>query len=62
VISGVFIAEEVDGVRGKGSGYTMAVDVQTVLEGFFKHVPEIFSLMRLCYGKKQNFQDWDYFP
>jgi hypothetical protein len=32
VFSGVFIAEEVDGVGNKGSGDTTAVDVQTLLE------------------------------
>ena len=35
VFSGVFIAEEVDGVRNKGSGDSMVVDVQTLLEVFF---------------------------
>ena len=34
MFSGVFIAEEVDGVGDKGSGDTTVVDVQTVLEAF----------------------------
>jgi len=36
VISGVFTAEEVDGVGDKGSGYTTMFDVQTLLETFLK--------------------------
>jgi len=32
VSSGVFTAEDVDGVGGKGLGYTTTVDVQTLLE------------------------------
>jgi hypothetical protein len=40
VFPGVFIAEEV-GVGGRRSGDTTAVDVQTLLEAFFEHVPEL---------------------
>jgi hypothetical protein len=32
MFSGVFIAEEVDGVGDKGSGNTTAVDVQTIFK------------------------------
>jgi hypothetical protein len=46
VFSGLFIAEEVDGVRDRASGDTTVVDVQTLLEVFFEHVPEIYSLMK----------------
>jgi hypothetical protein len=34
VFSGVFIAEEVDGVGDRGSGDTTMVDVQILLEAF----------------------------
>ena len=34
VFSGVFLAEEVDGVGDKGSGDTTMVDLQTPLEAF----------------------------
>jgi hypothetical protein len=34
MFSGVFIAEEVDGVGDSGSGDTTMVDVQTLLEAF----------------------------
>jgi hypothetical protein len=34
VFSGVFIAEEIDGMGGKGSGDTTTVDVQTLLETY----------------------------
>ena len=34
MFSGVFIAEEVDGVGDKGSGGTTTVDVWTLLEAF----------------------------
>jgi hypothetical protein len=44
VFSGVFIAEEVDGAGDEGSGDTTMVDVQTILEDFLKHVPEICLL------------------
>jgi len=43
VFSGVFIADEVDGVRDKGSGDTMADDVQTVLEVFFLNMSLRYS-------------------
>jgi hypothetical protein len=36
VISGVFTAQEFDGVGDKGSGYTTMFDVQTLLEAFLK--------------------------
>jgi hypothetical protein len=41
LFSGVFIAEEVDGVRGRGSGDTTTVDVHTIA-GLFEHVPDIY--------------------
>jgi hypothetical protein len=41
LFSGVFIAEEVDRVEGKGSGYT-----QTLLEAVFSNVP-LISLLSL---------------
>jgi hypothetical protein len=41
VFSGIFRAEEVDGVGDKRSGDTTTVDVQTHL-GLFQHVPEIW--------------------
>jgi hypothetical protein len=44
VFSGDFIAEEVDRGEDKGSGDTTTVDVQTLLEAFFEHVPEICLL------------------
>jgi hypothetical protein len=42
--SGVFIVEEVDGIRDKGSGDTKTVDVQMLVEVFFEHVPQICLL------------------
>jgi hypothetical protein len=39
--SGVFITNEVYGVRDKGSGDTTMVDGQKLLETFSEHVPEI---------------------
>jgi hypothetical protein len=39
--SGIFVPEEVDGVGDQGSGDTTTVDVQTLLEAFWKHVYEI---------------------
>jgi len=36
MFSGVFIAEEVDGVGDKGSGDTTMVDLQMILEAFLK--------------------------
>ena len=56
IFSGVFGAEEVDGVGDKGSGDT-TVDVQTL----FKHFLNM-SLRSACFndellsGRKQNFQ------
>jgi hypothetical protein len=41
MFSGVFIVEQGDGIGEKGSGETKTVDVQTVLEVFFEHVPQI---------------------
>jgi hypothetical protein len=41
VFSGTFIAEEVDEVGEKGSGDTTMIDVQTPLEAFLEHIPEI---------------------
>jgi hypothetical protein len=42
VCSGVFIAEEVDGVGYKGSGETTMVDVQALLEAFL-NLSQIFA-------------------
>ena len=42
MFSGVFIAEEVDGVRDKGSGESMVVDVQT-LGGLFLNMSLRYS-------------------
>jgi len=39
VFSGVFIAEEVDGIWDQGTGNTVTVDVQTVLVAFFNMSP-----------------------
>jgi hypothetical protein len=44
VFSGVFIAEEVDGVGGKGSGDTTVVEVQALLEVFLN-----VSLRSACF-------------
>jgi hypothetical protein len=60
VFSGVFKAEEVNGIGDTGSGDTTMVDVQTLLEAFVN-----MSLRSACcneafYGKKQNFSSWDY--
>jgi len=44
VFPGVFIAEEVDGAGDEGSGDTTMADVQTILQDFLKHVPEICLL------------------
>jgi len=41
VFSGIFRAEEVDGVEDKRSGDTTTVDVQTHLGFFNMHVSEI---------------------
>jgi len=41
VFSGGFISEEVDAVGDEGSGVTRTTDVQTYLQAFFDHVPEI---------------------
>lgn len=41
MFSGIFIAEEDEAVGEKGSGVTTMIDVQTPLEAFFEHVPEI---------------------
>ena len=41
VFFGVFLAEEVDGVRDKGLAKATTVDVQALLEAFFGHVPDI---------------------
>jgi hypothetical protein len=58
VFSGVFIAEEVDGVGDKRSGCTTMVDVHTHLEAFLNKF-----LRSACFtdegSKKQNFQSWD---
>jgi hypothetical protein len=44
VLSGVFTAEEVDGVGDKGLGDTTTVDVQTHLEAFLN-----MSLRSACF-------------
>jgi hypothetical protein len=41
VFSGVFIAEGVDGIGDQVSGDSTALDIQTLLEVFFKRVPEV---------------------
>jgi hypothetical protein len=62
VFSGVFIAQEFDGVGEKGSGDT-TIDVQTCLDTFLN-----MSLRFACFtdevfsDKKQNFQSWNYYP
>ena len=57
MFSGVFVAEEVDGVGDKGSGDTALVDIETLLEASLD-----ISLVSACFidetfffGKKQNF-------
>jgi hypothetical protein len=56
VFSGVLIAEEVDGVGDKESWDTTMIDVQTFLEAFFEHVPEIclFQWQSFFSHKNQN--------
>jgi hypothetical protein len=44
VFSGVFVAEEVDGIGEKGSGDT-TVDVQTLLEAFLYMFPRYACLI-----------------
>jgi hypothetical protein len=44
MFSGVFIAEEVDGVGDKGTGDTTVVDLQSVLEAFLN-----MSLKSACF-------------
>jgi len=41
LLSRVFIAEDIDGVRDKRSGNTKMVDIQAFLQSFFEHVPDI---------------------
>jgi hypothetical protein len=41
VFSGTFIAGKVDEEGEKGSGDTMMIDIQTPLEAFVEHIPEI---------------------
>jgi hypothetical protein len=55
-ICGVFIDEEVDGVRDKESGDTTTVDTHTLLEAFLKCPSDLpVSLKNIFSGKKQNF-------
>jgi hypothetical protein len=56
------LSEEADGVGVKWSEYTLMADVQTLLETFLKHVPEI-SLLQWSYFlvKTQNFWPWRLF-
>jgi hypothetical protein len=63
LFSAVFIAQEVDGVRDKGSGDITTFNVQTLLEAFVNmllrsacFIDEVFL------DKKQNFQPWGYSP
>jgi hypothetical protein len=44
VFPSVFRAEDVDEAGDEGSGYMTMVDIQTFLEDFLKHVPEICLL------------------
>jgi hypothetical protein len=54
VISGVFTAEEVDGVADKGSGYTTMFDVHTP-GGIFENVPDMpVSLIKLFPWQKSQ--------
>jgi hypothetical protein len=59
MFSGVFTAEEVDGVGNKGSGNTTTVEEQINVEANM-------SLKSACLtddalsGQKQNFQPWDH--
>jgi hypothetical protein len=41
VFSGAVLAEEFDAVGDEGPGVTTTVDVQTLLDASFEHVPEI---------------------
>ena len=50
MFSGVFIAEEVDGVGDKGSEDTTMVHLQTILEAFLK-----MSLGSACYIDEASF-------
>jgi hypothetical protein len=50
LFSGVFIAEEVDGVGDTGSGDTTTVDVQTLLEAFLN-----MSLSSACFNNTAFF-------
>ena len=60
MFSGVFIAEEVDGVGDKESGDTTAVHVQTLLEAFLNMSQRSTCFMKLLSCKKQNFWSWNY--
>jgi hypothetical protein len=52
VLSGIFIAEEVDGVGGKGSGDTM-VDIQIYLKAFLNISMRYTCFIdKICSGKK----------
>jgi hypothetical protein len=61
VFSGVFIAEEVHGVRDKGSGDTTAVDAQKLMNEFSNMSPRSACFTNETFlGKKQNFQSGDH--
>jgi hypothetical protein len=50
VFSEVFTGEEVDGIRGKGSGHNPTVEVQTILEACLN-----MSLRSTCFTHKAFF-------
>jgi len=57
VFSGVFIAEDVDGVGDNRTGDNTAIDVQTHLNGFLN-----VSLKSACFLMKLFFLSQDYSP
>jgi hypothetical protein len=58
VFSGVFIAEEADGVGDKGSGDNTTVDVQILLEALLDTSWRSACFIdKDCFGKKQTFPD-----
>lgn len=64
LFSGVFIAEEVEGVGYKASGDATTVSVQTPVVAFLKMFLTSAWFTDEAYfdSKKQNFLSWDWSP
>jgi hypothetical protein len=60
VFYAVFTGEESDGAGTRAEGDTTIVGVQILLEAFLNMSLRSVPLMKLFYGKKQNFRSWDY--